>query len=187
MGQNAGNTNTDGFTPQKTTSMASRTGGTVGAITRGPGKNKPRVHLVSSKGKIPAEIVAHALAVKQTGQGAKQNAMANSDATNKGNYTRMPTSNALPGPDGDPKLASYGEGKGNGMVGSPNGGPVNLYKEQLRNPKGVAKRPNPKHQNNPALAGRFTPQGLRYAHRLGSQTGSNDQTNPNMKSKGKTR
>jgi hypothetical protein len=143
MAQNAGNTpNTDGFTPQKTSSNPGR----PGAITRGPGHNKPRVHLVSSRGKIPAEVVAHALAQRQAKVGT--------------------------GGLGPDKLPNDTQGQTT----------ADVYEQQLKNPAGVAPRPKPPHQNNPALAGRFTPQGIRASNhekepvvgiktRLGSQTG----------------
>lgn len=95
-----------------------------GVVSRGPGSNKPRIHLVSSKGKIPAAVYAEAIALKQKNQ-AK-------------NAAKMPAKNET-----------------HSLT------PSNVKTEQLKNPPGVAKRPAPKHQNNPALAGRFTPQGLR--------------------------
>lgn len=41
-----------------------------GTVTRGPGANKPRIHLVSSKGKVPAAVYAEAIALRQKNQAA---------------------------------------------------------------------------------------------------------------------
>ena len=62
LGGTYGNANQSGVIAVKAGPMALKHPGT---ITHGPGKNKPRIHLVSSKGKIPAEAVAAALKVRQ--------------------------------------------------------------------------------------------------------------------------
>lgn len=130
MATTAGNTNQLGVITPKTTTL-SAIGGRPGTISHGPGKNKPRVHLVSSKGKIPAGVYAEAIAHKQKTKTKSPAAKA----------TPMPTKNAGNDARTDPAVR------------------VN----QLKNPAGVAKRPAPPHQNNPALAGRFTPQGIAHA------------------------
>lgn len=53
------------------TSMASLGHTHPGKVTKGPGNNKPRIHLVSSKGKIPAGVYAEAIALKQKNQAAQ--------------------------------------------------------------------------------------------------------------------
>lgn len=130
----AGNTNQLGVVNPSTTSQPGR----PGAVSKGPGRNKPRIHLVSSKGKIPAGVYAEAIALKQK------------------NKAVNPTVNT------HPALAS--EPHSPGMKENPKGGNPKVALHQLKNPSGVAKRPAPKHQNNPALAGRFTPQGKAYAN-----------------------
>lgn len=128
MADTIGNTNQMGVvkTPGST-SMPGRPGN----VSHGTGKNKPRIHLVSSKGKVPAEVYADVVAHRQ---GIKSQAA---------KAAKMPTNNPVPGAlQSDPHVKA----------------------EQLKNPAGVAKRPNPPHQNNPALAGRFTPQGIAYAN-----------------------
>lgn len=88
-----GNVNTDGYVNQKARSGASQQ---PGKVTRGPGSNKPRIHLVSSKGKIPAEIVAHALAQRQAAQNAasfvnpKGTNGSQTDPNIRGGHTSMP-------------------------------------------------------------------------------------------------
>lgn len=135
----AGNANNDGVINPKTRLMlgASRPGST----TRGPGKNKPRIHLVSSKGKVPAAVIAEAVALKQKNQ-AK-------------NATPMPSS-----ANSHPEMASESD-SGRMQMDKVSGGNPKVSENQLKNPAGVAPRPAPKHQNNPAYAGRFTPQGLK--------------------------
>lgn len=152
----AGNTNQLGVITPKTTTL-SAIGGRPGTITHGPGKNKPRVHLVSSKGKVPAGVYADAIAQRAKTERAK---------TLKN--TRLPTK-----ANAHPELAS------STAVGytKPTGQP-NVRTEQLRNPAGVAKRPNPPHQNNPALAGRFTPQGIAHAK---ARDTANNAANANLK------
>jgi hypothetical protein len=139
----AGNANQLGVIPVPTTGMPNR----PGRVTRGVGKNKPRIHLVSSKGKIPAAVYAEAIAQKQKNQAA--------------NAAKMPSNNLLHDGAHAPNGPSEMQTKTDGMVGSKTGGNPNVYAHQLKNPSGVAKRPAPKHQNNPAFAGRFTPQGLK--------------------------
>jgi hypothetical protein len=62
LGGTYGNANQLGVIANKAGSSLPRHPGTV---TRGPGSNKPRIHLVSSKGKIPAEVVAQAFKMRQ--------------------------------------------------------------------------------------------------------------------------
>lgn len=139
----AGNTNQVGVIPIKTTGQPGR----PGKVTRGVGANKPRIHLVSSKGKVPAGVYAEAIALKQKNQAASA--------------ASMPTKNETH------SLTAAG-----------------VKTEQLTNPSGVATRPAPPHQNNPALAGRFTPSGIAHAKKTAA---ANDKTNPNMPSKAGTR
>lgn len=69
----------------------------VGKITHGPGSNKPRIHLVSSKGKIPAGVYAEAIALKQKNQAKNATPMpatkhaAKTDPNLKGAHTSMPS------------------------------------------------------------------------------------------------
>lgn len=65
----AGNTNQLGVIDPTSTLMLGAAG-RPGRVTRGPGSNKPRIHLVSSKGKIPAAVYAEAIALKQKNQAA---------------------------------------------------------------------------------------------------------------------
>lgn len=39
--------------------------GRPGAVSHGPGHNKVKMHLTASKGKMPAEVYAHAVAARQ--------------------------------------------------------------------------------------------------------------------------
>jgi hypothetical protein len=117
-----------------------------GKVTRGPGANKPRIHLVSSKGKVPAGVIVDAIAFKQK------------------NKVVNPTVNK------HPELASELGTADDGMVGNKKGGDPTVKEDQLKNPSGVAKRPAPPHQNNPALAGRFTPQGKAWAAKHNAMT-----------------
>jgi hypothetical protein len=48
-----------------------------GTVTRGPGKNRARVHLVSTGNKIPAGVYAEAIAARQ-----KRNTAVNPSGTN---------------------------------------------------------------------------------------------------------
>lgn len=80
----------------KTTSAASLGHAHPGKITKGPGKNKPRIHLVSSKGKIPAGVYAEAIALKQKNQAANAAGMpahkhaAKTDPNLKGAHVTTP-------------------------------------------------------------------------------------------------
>jgi hypothetical protein len=133
MANIAGNTNQLGVIPVSTTGQPGR----PGRVTKGVGKNRPRIHLVSSKGKIPADVYASAIALKQA---AKTRAA-----------EKMPTS-----ANKHPEMAS--KPTMDGMKGSHTGGNpgVRMDAHNAPLPHGVAKRKVPAHQNNPALAGRFT-------------------------------
>lgn len=81
-----------------------------GAITHGPGKNKPgKNHLVSSKGKIPAEVYAHAVA-------SRQNKMGNPSRTGP---TKLPNHTPLQGADPHVNEAQSGTASGTVLAGHP--------------------------------------------------------------------
>lgn len=152
----AGNTNQLGVITPKTTTMRGLAG-QAGKITHGPAHNKPRVHLVSAKGKVPAGVYAEAIAQRAKVENAK---------TLKN--TRLPKA-----VDTHLELESHTTAGYKQPKGDPN-----VKTEQLKNPAGVAKRPNPPHQNNPALAGRFTPQGIAHAK---ARDTANNAANANLK------
>jgi hypothetical protein len=151
MADTIGNKNQLGVINPRSTNMLGPN--RPGAVTRGPGSNKPRIHLVSSKGKIPAEVYAQAVGARQRAQQERAKTLSK---------TRLPGNNLMADGAHAPNGPSETETKTDGMVGSKTGGNPQVYKHQLSNPSGVAKRTAPKHQNNPALAGRFTPQGRKY-------------------------
>jgi hypothetical protein len=144
----AGNTNQLGVIPNiKTQSQPHR----PGTISHGPGKNKPRIHLVSSKGKLPAGVLAAAIA---------QRNKAKEELAKTLNKTRLPSNNLMQDGAHAPNGPSNTGPKIDGMQGSKIGGPPNVYKDQLTNPPGVAKRPAPSHQ---VVDKRSVPQKLKDA------------------------
>lgn len=90
-----------------TTSMSALGYGHPGKVTHGPGSNKPRIHLVSSKGKVPAGVYAEAIALRQKNQAAnaaKMPAHKHAAKTNPnvgGSHTSQP--NGVKGYDVTPK------------------------------------------------------------------------------------
>ncbi len=171
----AGNANQLGvITPGKTQGTYENMGlDRPGKITHGPAKNKVRIHLVSSKGKVPAAVYAEAIAFKQKIAKTKT-AQDNGTARSVAHVTQAQFSQ----PHGVAPAKNMQQVK----PGEPTakGSHANVQSEQLKNPPGVAKRPNPSHQNNPALAGRFTPQAVAYANQMKAPMADNPADSPGL-------